>query len=117
MYMNNLKIDDSFMYRHVNVGLSGGERKKSELLQILLLEPTFIILDEIDSGVDTDSVKIIAQKINELKNINRTILLITHYPKILHLVVPNYIHILNGGKIEKTSNYELALKVEKNGYM
>ena len=116
-HMEDLNIQENFLYRSVNFGLSGGEKKKNEILQIALLEPKLIILDEIDSGLDSDSLQNVATKINKIKKTNQTILLITHYSKILQYIKPNYVHILDKGKIIKTGDYTTALDIEKYGYL
>lgn len=116
-HMDDLNIKHEFLYRYLNVGLSGGEQKKNEVLQMCLLNPDLIILDEIDSGLDIDSLKLIANKIYSLKHQKQTILIITHYPRILSYIKPNYVFLLNKGKIIKTGDYTLALNIEKNGYL
>ena len=114
----DLEIPKEFINRYVNEKASGGEKKKSEILQLKILEPKLIILDEIDSGLDIDSLKIVTQNINEyLKNHKDTsVLIITHYPRILEYIKPNYVHIFNKGKIVKSSDYSLAWEIEKKGY-
>jgi len=114
----DLEIPKEFINRYVNEKASGGEKKKSEILQLKILEPKLIILDEIDSGLDIDSLKIVTQNINEyLKNHKDTsVLIITHYPRILEYIKPDYVHIFNKGKIVKSSDYSLAWEVEKKGY-
>jgi Fe-S cluster assembly ATP-binding protein len=111
-----LKISEEFLNRDLNQGFSGGEKKKNEILQMLLLEPKLIILDELDSGLDIDALKIICQaiKTNLLKN--SSLIIITHYPRILTYFEPNYVHIMGNGKIIKTGNKELIDLIEKNGY-
>ena len=113
-----LDMKEDIIHRCVNVGASGGERKKNEIFQMNLLEPKLVILDELDSGLDIDSLKIICENINDYikKNQNTSILIITHYPRILQYIRPNYVHIMNNGKIIKTGDYNLALEIEKNGY-
>ena len=115
---NELYISKDNIHRNVNVGSSGGERKKNEIFQMRMLEPKFIILDELDSGLDIDSLKVVCNTINSyLQEFKDTsILIITHYPRILEYLKPDYVHILNGGKIVKTGDYSLALEIEKNGY-
>ena len=114
----DLEIPKEFINRYVNEKASGGEKKKSEILQLKILEPKLIILDEIDSGLDIDSLKIVTQNINEyLKNHKDTsVLIITHYPRILEYIKPDYVHIFNKGKIVKSSDYSLAWEIEKKGY-
>lgn len=116
--LSELNFDKEFIHRDANVGLSGGEKKKSEVLQIKMLKPKFIILDEIDSGLDVDSLKIVCDNINKYKSENKdvSILIITHYPRILDLLKPDYVHILNQGKIVKTGDIALAKYIEENGY-
>ena len=114
----DLSIDKEFVHRNVNVGASGGERKKNEIFQLRMLEPNFIILDELDSGLDIDSLKIVCKNINDYleKNPKTSVLMITHYPRILDYIKPNYVHVMMNGKIVKTGDYNLALDIEKNGY-
>ena len=103
----------------VNVGYSGGEKKKNEILQMLLLEPKLVILDEIDSGLDMDAIKLVGQNIIDYFNNHKTktsLLIITHYPRILEYIKPDYVHILHNGKIIKTGNDDLIYKLEENGY-
>ena len=113
-----LKMNKELIQRSLNIGFSGGEKKKNEVLQIKLLKPSFIILDELDSGLDIDSLKICSENINDYikENPNTSILIITHYNSILKYIKPDYVHILYNGKLIKTSDYELALDIEKNGY-
>lgn len=113
-----LNLNKDMIHRNVNVGASGGERKKNEIFQMRMLKPKFIILDELDSGLDIDSLKIVCKNINLYleENPNTSLLIITHYPRILQYIKPNYVHIMNNGKIVKTGDYNLALEVEKNGY-
>lgn len=113
-----LDIPKEFINRYVNEKASGGEKKKSEILQMKILEPKLIILDEIDSGLDIDSLKLVTENINEyLKNHKDTsVLIITHYPRILEYIKPDYVHIFNNGKIVKSSDYSLAWEIEKKGY-
>lgn len=113
--MNLLKIDKSFTTRYLNEGFSGGEKKKMEILQMSILEPKIAILDETDSGLDVDSLKIVAQGINKLKK-DMGILLITHYQRILDYITPDEVHIIKEGKIIKSGGKELALEVEKKGF-
>ena len=115
---DELKMNKELIQRSLNIGFSGGEKKKNEVLQIKLLNPSFIILDELDSGLDIDSLKICSENINNYKkeNPNTSILIITHYNSILKYIKPDYVHILYNGNIIKTSDYILALDIEKNGY-
>ena len=116
--IKDLKMDEKMLNRGVNEGFSGGERKKNEILQMKLLQPKLIILDEIDSGLDVDSLKIVAENINDYKekNPNTAILIITHYERILKYLKPDYIHIMTCGKVVKTGDYTLAEELEKHGF-
>jgi len=119
VFKEKLKIvglDKSFTKRAVNAGFSGGEKKRFEILQMLLLEPKFIILDETDSGLDIDALKIVSNGINNYKNKNTSFLLITHYHRILKYLDPDFVHVLLNGKIVKTGTVDLAIKLEKEGY-
>lgn len=117
--VKDLNFDSSMIHRHLNKGFSGGEKKKNEILQIKMLKPKFIILDEIDSGLDVDSLKIVCENINQYLKENKdvSVLIITHYPRILEYIKPDYVHIMNNGTIEKTGNIDLAFETEKNGYI
>lgn len=114
----DLDYKEELIHRGVNVGASGGERKKNEVLQIEMLEPSFIILDELDSGLDIDSLKIVCTAINKyLKSHPKTsVLIITHYPRILEYIKPQFVHMMVCGKIVKTGGYKLAFEIEKQGY-
>ena len=111
-----LNIPQEMLKRFVNVGFSGGEKKRFETLQIALLKPDFCILDEIDSGVDVDALKNISEGINALHNQTNSFLVITHYQRLLSLIVPDKIHVFTDGRIVKTGDKSLALEIEKNGY-
>ena len=112
-----INLDKSFIHRNINEGMSGGEKKKNELIHLWVLEPNFIILDEIDSGVDIDNLNIISNSIKEYYNTHEvSILIITHHTNILKTLKPNYVHILNEGKIKITGDYSLAETIENNGY-
>ena len=115
---DELKMDKNLIHRSLNVGFSGGEKKKNEVLQLKLLKPSFIILDELDSGLDVDSLKIVASNISKYKkdNPHTSILIITHLSNVLEYIKPDYVHVLSGGKIIKTGDYSLAKKIEKEGY-
>lgn len=115
---SDLKMPDEMVHRSVNKGFSGGEKKKNEILQMLMLEPSFIMLDEIDSGVDVDALKIVSENINRYKdnNKNSSYLIITHYTHLLKYVKPDFVHVVKDGKIIKTGDYELAQKIENNGF-
>ncbi len=116
--LKELEFSKDMIHRHVNVGFSGGEKKKNEVLQIKILKPKFIILDELDSGLDVDSLRIVCENINKYKEENPdvSILIITHYPRILELIKPNFVHVMNHGKIVKTGDINLAIETEKVGY-
>lgn len=114
--MTELSLDAKFMNRYVNEGFSGGEKKKVEILQMALLEPKIAILDETDSGLDVDALRIVSEGINRLHSPTRGILLITHYQRILHYVKPDFVHIMIDGKIVMSGTQDLALKVENEGY-
>ena len=113
-----LKMNKDLIHRSLNVGFSGGEKKKNEVLQIKLLKPSFIILDELDSGLDVDSLKIVASNIANYKeeNPNTSILIITHLTNILEYIKPDYVHVMANGNIVKTGDYSLAKIIEKEGY-
>ncbi|MBF0348161.1 MAG: Fe-S cluster assembly ATPase SufC [Magnetococcales bacterium] len=111
-----LGLADDWLLRAVNVGFSGGEKKRNELLQMLVLEPHLAILDEIDSGLDIDALTTVAEGINSLRDAQRAMLLITHYPRLLDLVVPDKVHVLIGGRIVLTGGPELAGQLEARGY-
>ncbi len=116
--LDDLKLDSNMIHRSINKDFSGGEKKKNEILQMKLLKPKFIILDELDSGLDVDSLKIVCKNINKYLKDNKecSILIITHYPRILEYIKPDYVHILKDGNIKKTGDMKLALEIEKNGY-
>ena len=114
--LKQVSLDESFIHRAVNDGFSGGEKKRNEILQMITLEPKFSILDETDSGLDIDALKIISEGINKFRNKDRSFLLITHYQRMLDYLNPDFVHILHNGKIIKSGNQELALKLEKEGY-
>lgn len=109
-------LDDKMLKRDVNEGFSGGEKKKNELLQLLALEPDLILLDEIDSGLDVDAIKMIANGVKSLLNGKRSVLMITHYDRLLELIKPDFVHVLGGGKIVKSGDYTLALEIDEQGY-
>lgn len=111
-----LGISDEMMKRAVNVGFSGGEKKRNEVLQMALLEPKFCVLDETDSGLDIDALKIVADGVNALRGPERSFLIITHYQRLLDYIKPDVVHVLAGGRIVKTGGPELALALEKQGY-
>jgi Fe-S cluster assembly ATP-binding protein len=111
-----LNIDLEMLKRPVNVGFSGGEKKRSEILQMAVLEPTLCVLDETDSGLDIDAVRIVADGVNALRDKKRAMLVITHYQRLLNYIIPDRVHVLAGGKIQKSGGKELALELERSGY-
>jgi Fe-S cluster assembly ATP-binding protein len=114
--MKLMQIDESFLKRGVNEGFSGGEKKRNEILQMLVLEPTLAVLDETDSGLDIDALKVVARGVNTLRAADRGVLLITHYQRLLDHIVPDQVHVLARGRIAKTGDKNLALELEKRGY-
>ncbi len=113
--MSMLKMDEAFIKRNVNEGFSGGEKKRAEILQMSMLKPRFAVLDEVDSGLDIDALKAVAEGINKFSN-DMGILMITHYQRILEYVKPHFVHIMINGKIIKSGGFELAEELEKSGY-
>jgi len=113
---SELNIDEKFLSRQLNVGFSGGEKKKNEILQMKLLEPKLSILDETDSGLDIDALRVVADGVNSYKNKDNAFLIITHYQRLLDYIKPDFIHVLSNGKIIKTGNAELGQELEKSGY-
>ena len=111
-----LELDESLLKRSVNEGFSGGEKKRAEILQMALLEPKFAVLDETDSGLDIDALKVVADGVNHLKRADNAQLVITHYQRLLDYIVPDYVHVLVDGRIVKTGTKELALELEEKGY-
>ena len=111
-----LNIDVEMLKRPVNVGFSGGEKKRSEILQMAMLEPTLCVLDETDSGLDIDALKVVSDGVNALRSPDRATLVITHYQRLLNRIVPDKVHVLADGRIQKTGGKELALELEKSGY-
>jgi Fe-S cluster assembly ATP-binding protein len=114
--MKLMHMDESFLSRGVNEGFSGGEKKRNEILQMLVLEPTLAILDETDSGLDIDALKVVAQGIESQRAPQRSILVVTHYQRLLEHVVPDRVHVLSDGKIIRSGDRTLALELEKRGY-
>jgi Fe-S cluster assembly ATP-binding protein len=114
--MKLMQMDESFLSRGVNEGFSGGEKKRNEILQMLVLEPALAVLDETDSGLDIDALKVVARGVNSLRSAERAVLLITHYPRLLDHVVPDRVHVLARGRIAKTGGKELAHELEARGY-
>ena len=111
-----LEIDQSMLSRAVNEGFSGGEKKRNEIFQMSLLEPKLAILDETDSGLDIDALKLVASGVNAMRMPQRAIIVVTHYQRLLDYIVPDYVHVLSGGRIVKSGGKELALELEKKGY-
>jgi len=111
-----LGIDQEMMRRAVNVGFSGGEKKRNEILQMALLQPRLAVLDETDSGLDIDALKIVADGVNRLRSPKRSFVVITHYQRLLNYIVPDVVHVLSQGRIVRTGGKELALELEANGY-
>ena len=113
---SELGMDEKMLSRQLNVGFSGGEKKKNEILQMKILEPNLIILDETDSGLDIDALKIVANGVNSYRDKNKSFLVITHYQRLLDYINPDFVHVLTDGKIIKSGNMELAKQLEKTGY-
>ena len=111
-----LNIDDSMIKRPLNVGFSGGEKKRNEILQMALLDPEICILDETDSGLDIDALRLVAEGVNNLRNEKRSFIVITHYQRLLDYIKPDFVHIMYNGKIIETGDSSLALELEKSGY-
>ncbi len=114
--MKLMQMSEGFLSRGVNQGFSGGEKKRNEILQMLVLEPKLAILDETDSGLDIDALKIVAAGVNSMRNERRAIVLVTHYQRLLDYIVPDRVHVLSGGRILKSGDRSLALELEKRGY-
>ena len=114
--MQLMEMDPSFLNRAVNEGFSGGEKKRNEILQMLVLEPKLALLDETDSGLDIDALKVVAKGVNKLRDQKRAIVMVTHYQRLLDHVVPDQVHVLAGGRVVKSGGKELALELEKRGY-
>jgi len=114
--MKLLEVDESFMTRSVNEGFSGGEKKRNEILQMALLEPKLCILDETDSGLDIDALRIVANGVNSLRRPDNATIVVTHYQRLLNYIVPDYVHVLANGRIVKSGGKELALELEARGY-
>ena len=111
-----LEMDRKFLSRSLNEGFSGGEKKRNEIFQMAMLEPKIAILDETDSGLDIDALRIVANGVNKLKNENNAVLVITHYQRLLDYIIPDFVHVLMDGKIVKSGGKELALELEEKGY-
>ena len=115
-YANILNMDASFLPRYLNEGFSGGEKKKNEILQMSILNPKLSILDETDSGLDIDALRIVSEGVNSLRNKDNSFLIITHYQRLLDYIKPDFVHVLKNGQIIKSGNFELAKELEKVGY-
>ena len=111
-----LKIDKDMLSRPLNVGFSGGEKKRNEILQMSLLEPNFVIMDETDSGLDIDALKVVSNGVNAMRSPNRSFLIITHYQRLLNYIKPDFVHVFAGGKIVQSGDWKLALELEDDGY-
>ena len=111
-----VNLDASFLKRGVNEGFSGGEKKRNELMQMMLLEPKLCILDETDSGLDIDALQVVAEGVNAMRDDNRSFIVVTHYQRLLDYIVPDYVHVLANGRIVKSGGKELALELEEKGY-
>ena len=111
-----VKIDDALLKRSLNEGFSGGEKKRNEIFQMAMLEPTLGLLDETDSGLDIDALRIVADGVNQLRNSERSFIVVTHYQRLLEYIVPDYVHVLYQGKIVKSGDKNLALELEEKGY-
>lgn len=114
--MGTLEMDESFSHRYLNEGFSGGEKKRNEILQMMMIEPSICILDEIDSGLDIDALKIVAKGVNEMRSADRGFLIITHYQRLLNYIKPDFVHIMMQGRIVKSGGPELAERLEAEGY-
>ena len=111
-----VEMDASFMTRSVNEGFSGGEKKRNEILQMAVLDPKLSVLDETDSGLDIDALRVVAEGVNKLHDPNKAVIVVTHYQRLLNYVVPDFVHVLSGGRIVKEGGKELALELEEKGY-
>ena len=111
-----LKIDKEMLSRPLNVGFSGGEKKRNEILQMSLLEPNFVIMDETDSGLDIDALKIVSNGVNAMRSPERSFLIITHYQRLLNYIKPDFVHVFSDGKIVESGDWKLALELENDGY-
>jgi Fe-S cluster assembly ATP-binding protein len=114
--MRLLEMDEKFLNRPVNEGFSGGEKKRNEIVQMAVLEPRLAVLDETDSGLDIDALKIVANGVNSMRSKDRSFLVVTHYQRLLNYIVPDFVHVLVNGKIVKSGGKELALELEEKGY-
>ena len=111
-----VEMDPAFLNRSVNVGFSGGEKKRNEILQMAVLEPKLAILDETDSGLDIDALRVVAEGVNSLRRPDNATIVVTHYQRLLNYIIPDYVHVLAGGRIVKSGGKELALELESKGY-
>ena len=111
-----LEMDQSMLSRSVNEGFSGGEKKRNEIFQMAVLEPRLAILDETDSGLDIDALRIVSQGVNALRNKDRAMIVVTHYQRLLNYIVPDFVHVLSAGRIVRSGGKELALELEAKGY-
>ncbi len=114
--MKLMQMSETFLTRGVNEGFSGGEKKRNEVLQMLILEPKLAILDETDSGLDIDALKVVSMGVNSLRDPKRAVVLVTHYQRLLDYIVPDYVHVLSDGRILKSGDRSLALELERRGY-
>ena len=111
-----VSLDAAFLKRGVNEGFSGGEKKRNEILQMMMLEPSLCVLDETDSGLDIDALQVVADGVNAMRNSERSFIVVTHYQRLLDYIVPDYVHVLAGGRIVKSGDKELARELEAKGY-
>ena len=114
--MKTVGMKEEFLYRSVNEGFSGGEKKRNEVLQMSLLQPRLAVLDETDSGLDIDALRVVSEGVNRLRSPDRALIVITHYQRLLEYIVPDHVHVLSGGRIEHSGGRELALELEERGY-
>jgi len=114
--MSSVGMKEEFLYRSVNEGFSGGEKKRNEVLQMALLEPTLAIMDETDSGLDIDALRVVADGVNKLRSPDRAMVVITHYQRLLEYIVPDFVHVLSDGKVIRSGGKELAVELEEHGY-
>lgn len=114
--MKELDMNPEFLHRYLNEGFSGGEKKRNEILQMMMLDPKIVILDEIDSGLDIDALKIVAEGVNSMRSEERGFLVITHYQRLLNYIKPDYVHVMMQGRIVKSGGPELAQRLEAEGY-
>ena len=115
--MKLVHLDEKLLHRPVNEGFSGGEKKRNEIFHMAVLDPKLAILDETDSGLDVDALRIVAEGVNALRDEKRAVMVITHYQRLLNYLVPDFVHILAKGRIVKSGGHELATEVEENGYV